>query len=686
MVSRRWLSLLAFVAPGVFSAVVGAAIEITVAVDDIQGEDWRLSSIALRLRSASAGFAGLVAEVDELVLPQGRGTLRSIQLECDDLRNEAQGWRCEAGRLHAAESPAGAQETPWQGSFTRDGRWLIDIAQLKVARGAVALKLSGEQNDWSADLRVHRLAVTPLSQLSEAIDLPTAWGIKGWASGVLEMHGDPSGPTGINAELVVDQLNFSSPDGRHAAENATVKLLAKTRMRGGAWFFDTNLTWPKGAMYAEPVFVDAGLGTIKVNAKGFWGSQSEVLQFDSWSIQLPQTVALSGTGRLRGDAKAIDDLTIVARSDQGARLYETLLQPFLIGSAADDLEVQGSVGLVVHFDAKGIEQAGLELSELVLADRQGRYSIGTTDGSVAWDRDKSVPVSRLSVQDASVYQIPTGSFSIEARFSGDGIRLEKPVVVPVSGGEIRLDNFELVGALMAGERPRWKADASVRGVSLEQLTTALDWPPFAGSLEGTLRDTRYADQLFSVGGGLQVDAFDGSILVQNLEIRDPLGSVPVLTADAEFRRLSLLALTQTFSFGRIEGRLDGQIDDIRLFAWQPDSFKMHLYTPQDDDLKHRISQRAVENLTEIGNGISAGLSTTFLRIFDEFRYDRIDLKVLLQGDVAELDGLARADGGYYLVKGAGLPRIDVIGRNRSVAWKDLVERLQRIQVEQARIQ
>ena len=75
-----------------------------------------------------------------------------------------------------------------------------------------------------------------------------------------------------------------------------------------------------------------------------------------------------------------------------------------------------------------------------------------------------------------------------------------------------------------------------------------------------------------------------------------------------------------------------------------------------------------------------------LDVFDEFRYDKIDLKVLLQGDIAQLDGLARPDGGYYLVKGAGLPRIDVIGRNRSVAWKDLVERLRRIRVDEARIQ
>ena len=50
--------------------------------------------------------------------------------------------------------------------------------------------------------------------------------------------------------------------------------------------------------------------------------------------------------------------------------------------------------------------------------------------------------------------------------------------------------------------------------------------------------------------------------------------------------------------------------------------------------------------------------------------------------MADLDGLARPDGGYYQ-KGSGLPRIDVIGR--TVAWRgpDLVERLQQIQVEGA---
>ena len=671
---------------GILPGASTAAIELSVAVDDIEGEDWRVGAISASLQSAAAGVAGLNIRIEEIVLPDGHGRLSGVELDCVSLVQQEQGWRCEEGRLLARESPVGEQESTWQGVFTGSEDWKLDVSRLKLARGTVALEFSARQGEWSADLRIHRLHVVSLSKLTEVVDLPRGWGINGRASGAIKVQGDPAGATGFYADLVVDRLSYASPDGQNAAENAVLKLDAKAQKRKDSWVFGADLAWPKGAVYAEPLFLDTGAGTVKASARGYWNVQREVVQFDTWSIQLPGVVDLSGTGRLRGADIAIDDLTIVARSDHGALLYETLLQPFLIGSAADDLEVQGSVGLVLHFDARGIEQAGLELSELVLADRQGRYSIGTTDGSVAWDRDSSVPVSRLTVQDASVYEIPTGSFSIEARFAGDGVRLEQPVVVPVSGGEVRLDSFELSGALVAGAEPQWKADASVRSVSLEQLTTALDWPPFAGRLEGQLRDMRYADRVFSVGGGLEVEAFDGSVMVRNLKIKEPLSPVPILLADAELRRLSLLALTQTFSFGRIEGRLDGEISGMRLLAWQPDSFDMHLYTPKDDDLKHRISQRAVENLTEIGNGISAGLSTTFLRIFDDFRYDRIDLKVKLQGAVAELDGLARADGGYYLVKGAGLPRIDVIGRNRSVAWKDLVERLQRIQVEQARIQ
>ena len=40
-----------------------------------------------------------------------------------------------------------------------------------------------------------------------------------------------------------------------------------------------------------------------------------------------------------------------------------------------------------------------------------------------------------------------------------------------------------------------------------------------------------------------------------------------------------------------------------------------------------------------------------------------------------MSGVARTGGGYYIVKGKGLPRIDVIGSQSRVAWSTLVSQL-----------
>jgi hypothetical protein len=671
---------------GLLSAPVRAVIELSIGIDDIAGEDWRAEGIRLSLSEAEAGRLAVSIELRELVLPGDHGAVQGLRLLCPLVESKDGGWRCSAGRLVLEASPIQAQDAAWHGSFRRDASWQLEIPRLAIARGTVALALSGGAGAWTAEVRPVRVSVPRLAKLARMVELPGDWGIGGAVSGRVRIDGEAARPSRLDADLVVDQLSYASPDGSQAAEKVVLKTAAKARLQRGAWYFDASLGWPTGAVYAEPLFLDAGQGPLTATVTGNWQQTLARLQLDGWSLDVADTVNISGTGQFIGAGLAIKDLTIAAQSGDAGRLYRRLLQPYVIGTAADDMEVSGRVGVVLHFDDQGIEQAGLELNRLALQDRRGRFSLDRTDGSVGWDRSKAVPVSRLTVEGASVYRIPTGGFSINARFAGERIDLVEPVVVEVLGGAVALDSFALTGALMAGDKPRWEASASVRDVSLEQLTRTLEWQPFNGTVTGQLRKMRYADQVFSVGGGLELGAFGGNIRVDGLTIREPFGTVPVLEADATMRGLNLEALTETFSFGRIEGRLDADVRGIQLVGWQPDRFDLHLYTPDNDDSRHRISQRAVENLTELGSGIPAGLSATILRVFEEFRYDRIDLKIRLQGSAAQLDGLARPDGGYYLVKGSGLPRIDVIGRNRSVAWKDLVERLQQIQVEGAQIQ
>jgi hypothetical protein len=87
----------------------------------------------------------------------------------------------------------------------------------------------------------------------------------------------------------------------------------------------------------------------------------------------------------------------------------------------------------------------------------------------------------------------------------------------------------------------------------------------------------------------------------------------------------------------------------------------------------------VQNIGNIGGGgagVTAALSSGVMRFFDDFNYDRLGLSCRLENDVCILDGIAPApNGGYYLVKGKGLPRIDVIGGAHRVDWPRLVQQL-----------
>ena len=56
--------------------------------------------------------------------------------------------------------------------------------------------------------------------------------------------------------------------GRQAGEGLSMKLEGTARQRGEGWRFDSKLRWPKGALYSEPLFVDAGQRTLSIAAEG----------------------------------------------------------------------------------------------------------------------------------------------------------------------------------------------------------------------------------------------------------------------------------------------------------------------------------------------------------------------------------------------------------------------------------
>jgi hypothetical protein len=285
----------------------------------------------------------------------------------------------------------------------------------------------------------------------------------------------------------------------------------------------------------------------------------------------------------------------------------------------------------------------------------------------------------MAWQSASFYRIQLGAAEFALETGAHGVILQSPLAVPLFDGELQVDEFEL--SSINGELS-WLLDGLLTPVSMQSVSAALGWPPLSGKLSGMIPHASYKEHELTLGGILLVQAFDGDITVHNLKVLDPLGSVPRLWADIRLKHLDLKTLTRTFSFGRIDGRLEGHVDDLYMEVWQPVAFDAAFRTPPGDRSRRRISQRAVDNISNLGGGGVAGaVSRSFLSFLEDFPYKALGISCRLENGVCRMGGVgpASAGSGYYLVQGRWLPpRLDVIGFADDVDWHSLLDRLKRV--------
>ncbi len=216
---------------------------------------------------------------------------------------------------------------------------------------------------------------------------------------------------------------------------------------------------------------------------------------------------------------------------------------------------------------------------------------------------------------------------------------------------------------------------------MSELTRELGVVELGGTLAGRFPGVQYQEERLIFAGGIVMDVFSGEVEVDGLEIERPFGSLPALSAHVDLRRLDLLELTGAFDFGRMEGRMSGWVRELRLLDWRPVAMDARVFTHEDVP-RRRISQRAVENLSSLGGAGGALLSGTVLRVFDDIPYRRAGLACRLSNNICHIDGVARHEsGGFIIVEGRGLPRLDVVGHRRLVDWPQLLRQFEAIRAQ-----
>ena len=665
----RGLLLCAVLIAPPLAAIDGIALQL----GSLASSGWQAQAIAIRLDDLGATSASLHITIANLDLPQPLGPLKNLQLICPALQLSDQELSCADGQLRLS--------VPWLDndsiavSFSYrpvEQSFLLRVKDARLAGGRLTLtarsNASGWQLDYNADqIDLDRLLVAakPLTALQSA-------------SGLITLRGGFSGTgatvTAFTAQGDAKALAFASADGSNAAEALNLQGHASGKVQGGEWRFASQLALHNGTLCISTCW-ELPADPLHLKAKVAWSTASQRLSLE----RLTFNQASLGQGEAAaqfhlGKAPQLLGLKLHLAPTRVARLYTTYLQPLLIGSAFEALDGQGTVAGDIDYRAAGPSVASVHLSALDVEDHAGRFGFKGLNSDIDWRSDGALRHSALQWVAGHLYKLTLGPATVRMQTQGYAVQLSQPLHLPVLDGQLEIEKFGLERTT-AGT-VQWQFDGLLSPVSMQAFSTAVGWPEMQGKLSGMIPAVRYSDGVLRIGGVLLMRAFDGAITVRDLRIERFLGVAPNLHADIKLDNLDLDALTRAFAFGNIQGRFSGQVDNLQLVNWRPVAFNAGLSTPADDRSRHRISQRAVENISQIGGGgIGGALSRSFLRVFDEFAYDRIGIRCKLQNGVCEMDGVAPAKDGYYLVKGGGLPRIDIIGYAHRVDWDTLLDRI-----------
>ncbi len=665
--------------------------------------EWRdmraISSLPLLCLGLLAGLFAAVPARAAIELGAHRLDLPGAQLQDVSLRIDEDG----GGGLsvHLVAGRAKVESMGWRrvgvildGTLHRDQRmrWLLDgTLQLAGAPGGAASRsqvhaeIDEAGNTFELDLaqaRARASVALPLDQPTHATitldDLPAGWlqGLLGtvWsghasagqldARMALDVH-----DSGIQSSgrFTLKSVGFDTPSGTLAGEGVTGSGRLDLDTRGESADVSVDATLKGGQLLLGPLYAElpGHAVSLTVRARATHGAVNltHLRVSDPDALQLDGALAFDATGDLQTMRLDRFQASLPAA-------YQRYGKAWLDTLGIHDARLRGGLSGRLDLGPDGIRSFAFDTQGLSLATGDGRLSVSNLRGGVDWARQGRRPATALSWQQLQVYRLPAGAAQMRWRSVDGQLGLQEPVSIPLLEGQLRLGQLDWRPGAAKGQR--LATSLALTGVDMAAFSKAVGWPQFPGTLGGAIPGLRWVDDRVELDGGLSVHVFGGYVNVTGLSLQQPFGASPVLDADIALEQLDLGAITSVFDFGSITGPLDGSIENLRLVDWSPVAFKARLIAPRGG----RISQRAVNNLTSVGGGgIVAGLQGAVLRLFKTFGYDRIGLNCTLADSVCHMSGLERANGGYTIVSGSGIPHLEVIGHQSEVDWPTLVRRL-----------
>lgn len=468
--------------------------------------------------------------------------------------------------------------------------------------------------------------------------------------------------------LAVRKLKFGNKTGDIAGEGIDLALDATARRLGSGWQWSARMDWPEGELYIAPWYRRAGL---KATAEGTLSAAAMTVEMARLDVAgIGGATAAMNWDRRQGE---LADWGFVTEPLDLATAFREWVQPWLDQSAVPRVRASGQIRFAGAW-SKGEWRsfyAGLEDAGLV--DGTDYLEFNGLNAHIPWEKGVASE-AEFSVASGRLGDLPLGGFRIPVTLRDNEARLER-LSTPLLDGQLNID--ELI-ATRHDDGWRGEVSASIERVSMPKLSSVLKLPSMAGSLTARIPRARYAGNVLALDGDLVIEVFDGRVVATRLTVLDPLTPMRRFTADVAARGLDLGLLTRTFSFGSILGRFDADITGLELIGWRPVRFEARVAS-SPGDYRRTISRGALQDISALGGAAgAAAVRASPAGFFNTFDYERIGFGCSLRQGVCQFDGLEPAGDGYLVVKGSGIPSVQVIGYNRRVDWNLLVSRIRAV--------
>lgn len=473
----------------------------------------------------------------------------------------------------------------------------------------------------------------------------------------------------VDAALYLKGGSFSDEAGLHAAEKLSGVMAIALKREAQGWRWRTSLDWQTGEVFWQPFYIESGGHALQAAGT----LRDDVLEVNQAHFKINRVGELDADGAVRlSDFKLLDLNAQLPKLDLGAA-YPLLFKPLLGNTAFNNATIDGTAALQLKVKNTELQSFNLQLNDVDVVDINNKFAFYQLNANIPWSYEASNPV-RLSYARGSLLNLPLGQTEINAEVNRYAITAPN-IRLPVLDGALSLSNLS---ATRLHNEWFWHLSAKLEPISMEDFSTQLKLPRMLGKASAQIPLVTYSGGILTTDGSVVLNVFNGTATVTQLTMRTPLGIAPKLNADIALRNLELGELTRTFSFGAIEGKLDGDIKGLELQNWKPVTFDARIQSSPGKYPK-KISQRAVENISALGGGgAAAAVQRSFLRFFEQFNYGKMGLSCRLRNDICEMGGVESTAHGYIIVKGSGIPAITVMGYNQTVGWSELLARIERV--------